>query len=161
MSNIVVIAFDDMKQAGQLRGTLKKMQTLGEIHVDDAAVVVKHGTGQVQVQDEVGRSLTRGMVAGGVLVPLILLTFPIAGIALGAGAVVGLGKLAEKGLDTQFIMQLTDSLQPGTSALFLLVHDAERGAVESALRPYRGKVLQSSLAPEVENALKQALSEFE
>jgi uncharacterized membrane protein len=161
MSNIVVIAFDDMKQAGQLRAALRNMEALKEIHIDDAAIVVKDESGQVSVQDEVGRKLTRGIIAGGVLGPFILIAFPVAGLALGAGAVVGLGKLGEKGIDTNFITKVTESLQPGNSALFLHVHDANREAVEGALRPFRGKVLSSTLDPEAEQALKQALSEFE
>jgi uncharacterized membrane protein len=161
MSNIVVIAFDDMNQAAQLRAQLKHMQTQGDIHIDDAAIVVKDEAGQVSVQDEAGRKLTHGIVAGGVLLPLILITFPVAGLALGAGAVVGMSKVADKAINTEFITQLSESLKPGNSALFLLVHDANRDAVEAALRPFRGRVLQSNLAPEAEEALKQALNQFE
>ena len=161
MSNLVVVAFDDMKQAGQLRATLKHMETLKEIHIDDAAIVVKDEQGQLSVQDEVGRKLTRGIIAGTILGPLLLIAFPIAGLAVGAGAVVGFAKMGEKGLDGEFIRKVTESLKPGNSALFVLVRDADREILMGELRPYKGTVLHSTLSPEAEQALKQALADFE
>ncbi len=161
MSNLVVIAFDDMHQARELRATLKQMEQLHEIRIDDAAIVVKDENGEVQIQDEIGQKLTWGMLGGGALGVLLLFAFPLATIAVGAGAVAAMGKLAEKGIDTQFVTKLTDSLAPGSSALFLLVREANREAVTAALRPFKGTVLQSSLEPATEEALKQALSDFQ
>lgn len=161
MSKIVVIAFEDMHQAGELRAKLKRMQTQGEIKLDDSAVVVKDASGEIQVKDDNGHALAWGTVAGGALGLILLATIPIAGLALGAASGAAVGVLADKGIKKDFIERVTEALKPGTSALFVLVHEANPEAVLAALRPYRGTVLDSDLSPEAETALKQALSEFE
>jgi len=161
MSNIVVISFADMHQAGELRKTIQNMQARDEIKLDDAAVVVKDAEGNVTIRDENGRSVPIGAIAGGVLGLVVIAAFPIAGIALGAAAGAGVGKLRDKGIDKEFINHVAEALKPENSALFVLVREADREAVLGALRRYKGTVIQSSLSPEAEEALKQALSEFE
>lgn len=161
MNHIVVIAFDDMHQAGELRTVLKRMQTQGDMRLDDTAVVVKDASGHVEVKDENGHAVAWGTVAGGALGLILLATIPVAGLALGAAAGGAVGVLADKGIKKDFIERVTESLKPGTSALFLLARQANREAVLGALRPYRGTVMDSTLEPEAEETLKKALSEFE
>jgi uncharacterized membrane protein len=50
-----------------------------------------------------------------------------------------------------------DTLQPGRSALFLVVKDAEADALIPALRDFEGDVIQTTLDEEAEEALRQAL----
>jgi uncharacterized membrane protein len=48
-------------------------------------------------------------------------------------------------------------LEPGKSALFIVVREANIEAVLAALRPHRGKVIQTNLDSQLEAALRDAL----
>jgi uncharacterized membrane protein len=54
--------------------------------------------------------------------------------------------------------ELGASFQPGTSALFVLVKEATRDKILVRLKGFGGKVLQTSLAKDDEEALQKALS---
>ncbi len=53
--------------------------------------------------------------------------------------------------------EVTDQLQPGTSALFALVRSGGADSIAAAFRQYEGRVIQTSLDPEYEDALREAL----
>lgn len=52
---------------------------------------------------------------------------------------------------------MTESLRPGTSALFLIVRGGNTDAAVAALAPFRGTLYQTSFGPDVEEGLRQAL----
>jgi len=81
-----------------------------------------------------------------------------AGAAFGAGAGALSGKLADYGIDDEFIRSVADHLKPNTSALFLLVRKVQPERVLSELSQFRGRVIRSSLSPEQEARLQAALS---
>ena len=62
------------------------------------------------------------------------------------------------GIDDTFIRQIAETLQPNTSALFVLVRKAQPEKVLAELKQFRGRVLRSSLSPEQEASLQAALS---
>ncbi len=157
MSNLIVIVFDNMEEAGKVRQTLKEQSA--NISLDDSAVVVRDEEGEVHVKDEVDRGVAVGALGGGALGLLIGgLLFPIGGLVLGAlgGALVG--KMLDMGVDKKFVDQVSGHLEPGTSALFVIVREANPNVALAALRPYKGKVIQTSLPPEAEEELRRTLS---
>jgi uncharacterized membrane protein len=158
MSNLVVITFDNEEEAGKVRETLKSQSA--NISLDDSAVVVKDAEGEVHVKNEVDRGVAVGALGGGALGLLIGgLLFPVGGLVLGAlgGALVG--KMTDMGVDKKFVEDVSEQLQPGTSALFVLVREANPNVAMAALRPYKGKVIQTSLPPEAEAELRRILSQ--
>jgi uncharacterized membrane protein len=68
-----------------------------------------------------------------------------------------MGKVEKSGIDEQFQQQVRDMLQPGTSALFLVVEQATPDKAIDALSKYGGTVLKSSLSKEAEKELQSAL----
>lgn len=157
MSNLVVVVFDDMEEAGKVREALKKHSD--QISLDDSAVVVKDEEGKVHVKNEVDRGVAVGALGGGALGLLIGgLFFPVGGLILGAlgGALVG--KMADMGVDKKFVDQVGEHLQPGNSALFVIVREANPAVALATLKPYKGTVLQTTLPPEAEEELRRALS---
>jgi uncharacterized membrane protein len=68
-----------------------------------------------------------------------------------------MGKVEKTGLDNEFQNQVRDMLQPGTSALFMVVEKVTPDKAIDALRPFGGTVLKSSLSKNAERELQKAL----
>ena len=62
------------------------------------------------------------------------------------------------GIDNQFIKDVGNSLDPGESALFILVVEATTDKVLPELAEFGGEVYQTSLSNEDEQTLKDALN---
>ncbi len=78
---------------------------------------------------------------------------PIGGAAVGAV----IGSLRDRGIDDSFIRELSAQLQPDSSGIFLLVQSADTEQVLAELRPYKGRVIHTTISPEVEAVLRKAL----
>ena len=87
----------------------------------------------------------------------LLFFVPLLGMAVGAGLGAVMGKLEKTGIDKRFQQQVRDMLQPGTSALFLIVEQVTPDKAVEALSKYGGTVLKSSLSEETESELQAAL----
>ncbi len=100
-----------------------------------------------------------GAITGGFWGALIGLLFlsPILGAAIGAGAGAVGGTLSDIGIDDNFMKELAGTLQPGSSALFVLVRKMTPDKVLAQLQGMGGKVLQTSLSHEDEKKLQAAL----
>lgn len=162
MSNIVAVTFDNQEEAGKLRQKLKELQQEKFIEIEDAAVIVRDAEGEVHVADETSHGVKPGAVIGGVTGLLVFAMVPVAGAAAGAaaGGLVGkqVGKHLSKRIDRQFVEDVTAALQPGTSALVLIVNSVDADIVPGVLAPYKGTLYQTSLDPEVEATLRDLLS---
>jgi uncharacterized membrane protein len=98
----------------------------------------------------------------GTLIGLLFLN-PLAGLftgaAFGAGAGALSGMLSDYGINDDFIRSLGETLEPGTSALFVLVRRATLDKVLPEVRPFGGKVIRTSLSTEQEARLRRALED--
>ena len=103
----------------------------------------------------VGRGATWGMFWG--LLFGLLFFIPVFGIAIGAGLGALMGKITKSGIDKQFQDQVRDMLQPGTSALFLMLEKVTPDKAVEAMSKYGGTVLKTSLSKEGEKELQDAL----
>lgn len=158
MSNLVVLVFDEQDEAAQVRETLSSIKQAGRISLDDSAIVEKDADGKVHIKNELDRGVKIGAL-GGSLIGLLIgsVFFPIAGLVLGAlgGGLVGAS--ANMGISHKFVKQVADQLQPGGSALFVIVRDADPTVTLAALREYSGTVYQTTLDQESEDQLRRAL----
>jgi uncharacterized membrane protein len=68
-----------------------------------------------------------------------------------------MGKIAKSGIDQQFQNQVRDMLQPGTSALFLVVEKVTPDKAVDALSKFGGKVLKTSLSEETTRQINEEL----
>ena len=82
---------------------------------------------------------------------------PFAGWATGAGLGALFGHLRDKGIDHAFQRQVRDSVQPGTSALFMVIEHATPDKAIAALQQYGGTVIKTSLSDDDTKKLQEAL----
>lgn len=159
--NLVVITFDSEEKAESVVETLKGLEHQSFMSLEDTAVVVKDSEGKVHIKNAVDKTVKQGAAFGGLLGMFlgVLFLVPVGGLLLGAIGGAVYGKLADMGVDKKFIDTVSESLQPGTSAIFFVVRSANIEIAMAALRPYEGKVLQTTLPPNLEEELKRALND--
>jgi len=158
MSHLIVVTFDNPDEAGQVLETLRSVQREGYLGLDDSAVVVKDEEGKVHVKNEMDRGVKIGAVGGGLLGLLVgSIFFPIGGLVIGALAGGLIGKSVDLGVDQKFVKEVSEDIQPGTSALFFIVRDANPDVAVAALKPYKGTVRQTTFPPESEDELRRIL----
>ena len=84
-----------------------------------------------------------------------------AGAAVGASSGALAGSLSDYGIDDDLIRSIGDTLQPNTSALFVLVRKVqpEKVLADISAAGFKGRVIRSSLSPDQEQRLQAALSQ--
>ena len=160
MSNLVVIGFDDETTAFEMRAELAKMQKEYLIEMEDVVVVTKDEDDKVKLHQAVNLTAS-GAVGGtfwGMLIGFLFLN-PLAGAAVGAGAGALSGKLADIGINDQFMKDLGETFKPNTSALFVLVRKATPDKVLEGLKQFKGTVIQTSLTKDKEEELQKVLGD--
>lgn len=158
MSDLIVVGYDDMFKAEEVRLKLLKMQKEYLVDLEDAVVAVKKDDGKVKL-NQMYHLAASGAVGGGfwgMLIGLIFLN-PILGAVVGAGAGAAAGALSDVGIDDDFMKKLAEQLQPGTSVLFVLIRKMTADKVLDELKGTGGKVLQTSLSHDDETKLQTAL----
>ena len=115
--------------------------------------------GKIHVDNKVDSSIKGGAAIGGMLGLIIGgLLFPIGGLVLGVAGGAAVGKMMETGVDKKFVEDVSNSLQPGSSALFVTSSGGDRAAVVAALQPFKGTVYHTNLSSEAEQSLRSALA---
>jgi uncharacterized membrane protein len=161
-NNIVVLGFKNQYGAEAMLEEIQKWQEEGLIELEDAVLASRGRGGEVQIEQthkQGGRFALRGGGAG--LLAGLLLGGPILGLVGGAAAGGITAALKDYGLDDSFIKEVSQWVQPETSALFLLVKEAKADEVLEKLRPHGAIILTTTLESEQEERLRQALAEEE
>ena len=162
MTELVVVAFANQIGAAEMRDALIDLQKQGLVTLDDAAVVVRRPDGKVKVKQAVSL-VGMGALGGAFWGMLVGLLFWMPWLGLAAGAVSGAlgGALSDYGLDYGFVKEVGNTIQPGHSALFLLIREATPDKLMDELRQFNGKILQTSLSMEAEAKLKETFGVYE
>jgi len=158
MAELIAIGYKDETTAEAAADEARRRAKDLTIEPEAIAVIVRDAEGQFHVHTShhsVEDGTTWGMLWGLLFGALFLV--PFLGVAVGAGLGAIMGRVTKAGVDNDFQEQARDLLQPGTSALFLMVDKATPDRVVDALSHYGGTVLKSSLSEEGEKELKDAL----
>jgi uncharacterized membrane protein len=167
MSDLVCIAYKERDTADQVLNELRELQVEHLIDLEDSCVVVRDDRGKVHLKQAVNLTAAgaaSGSLWGGLLGLLVGMMFfnPLlgwlGGAVIGAGSGALSGKLADYGINDEFIKSLGSTIQPGTSALFVLVRKVTPEKVLPHVAKYGGTVLKTSLSPEQDEQLRKALS---
>jgi uncharacterized membrane protein len=87
----------------------------------------------------------------------ILFFVPVLGMAFGAGLGAIMGKITKSSIDKGFQDQVKEAMQPGTSALFMIVEQMTTDKALAGLSTFGGEVIKTSLSAEDEAELQEAL----
>lgn len=158
MADLIAIGYPDETTAELAAAEARRLAKDLIIEPDAIAVIVRDKEGRFHVHTShhpVGAGATWGMFWG--LLFGLLFFIPFFGLAIGAGMGALMGKITKSGIDREFQDQVRGMLQPGTSALFLMVEKVTPDKAVDALSQYGGTVLKSSLTKEGEKDLQDAL----
>ena len=158
MSDLIAIGYPAEATAEEAADEARRMARDLIIEPDAIAVIVRDKEGKYHVHTShhpVGAGATWGMFWG--LLFGLLFFIPVFGIAIGAGLGALMGKITKSGIDKSFQDQVRGMLQPGTSALFLMVEKVTPDRAVEGLSKYGGTVLKTSLSREGESELQDAL----
>jgi uncharacterized membrane protein len=158
MADLIAIGYKDETTAEAAADEARRLARDLTIESDAIAVIVRDTDGKFHVHTShhsVEDGTTWGMLWG--LLFGVLFFVPFLGVAVGAGLGAIMGRITKAGIDNDFQDQVRDLLQPGTSALFLMVDKVTPDRVVDALSQYGGTVLRSSLSKEGEKEIQDAL----
>ena len=158
MSDLIAIAFDSKDKAQAALSRAMEMQKSHLLDLGDAVIVSKDENGKVKLQQSMNM-VAAGAASGGLWGTLIGMLFlnPLLGLAAGAASGALGGALTDVGINDQFMKDMGEELQPGTSALFVLVRKSTPDRVLPELRELGGKVFTTSLSKDQEQKLREAL----
>jgi len=164
MATLVAIGYPDEKTADQARETVQRLEADLIIQADQVAAISRDQSGKFHTTtSHAGVSGAGGAVWGGFWGLLFGLLFfiPIAGWAMGAGFGALFGHLGKNTIEKSFQEQVRDYVQPGTSALFMIIERATPDKAIDALSQYGGTVFKTSLSDEDTAKLQEALTPSE
>ena len=160
MATLFVITYDQEQTGFDALNKLAELSKLQLITLADAAVAVKDPKGKVKVKQTLENQMSGSSAIWGGFWGLLIGLLFLAPIFWGLlGALMGylLGKAGDVGIDNVFIKEVGDSLDPGQSALFMLIVEATQDKVMDAMSEFGGEVYQTSLSKEDEEKLRKAL----
>ncbi|CAH1656771.1 MAG: DUF1269 domain-containing protein [Chelatococcus sp.] len=159
MSDLVVVVYPSEQKAEEVRKRLFELQKEYLIQIGDAVIATKNESGHVKL-NQLMNTTAVGAASGsiwGLLIGAIFL-MPLVGAAIGAASGALGGALTDYGINDKFMKELSETLQPGNAALFVLVQNVTGDKVLEELRGTGGTVLKTSLDHTKEQALREALA---
>jgi uncharacterized membrane protein len=158
MTTLVAIGYPDETTATAASIEAHRLAKDLIIQPDAIASIIRDREGKFHVTTShhaVSGGTTWGMFWG--LLFGMLFFVPFLGMAIGAGMGALMGKVTKNAINKEFADQVRGMLEPGTSALFLVVEQATPDKAVEGLSKFGGTVLKSSLSKEAEAELQDAL----
>jgi uncharacterized membrane protein len=152
---LILAVFSQEDQAAQTLDDLKQREEDGGLRLYNAASIAKNQAGLTSVKEDQDLGVGRGSLFGALVGGLIGLLAGPGGAIVGAAAGAATGGLVagktDLGFEDDFLDDLKRALQPGSSALLLLVEARWGDAVARVLlhqgaRLYRHAVRKEILA---------------
>jgi len=165
--DLIVVGYKGTQRASEVLNELRKLDENWTIDLEDAVSAYRTDDGQLRIDQSVqatrGQGADLGVLVGGMLGALIAAPFTggmsaaAAATALGAGAatggLAGAGVGAEDatdfknkyGISDDFIDQVGRVINPGESAVFVLLRTAQPDVVIEKFRGYGGRILRTNL----------------
>src|SRR5262245_42951382 len=170
-TELVMTMFDGEGGAGAAYEALQRLEQSGDIAILDAATLVKHIDGTSEIKDTQDVDTRHGAYFGVISGALIGLVGGPAGALIGsvAGAATGAASasLIDFGFPKEDLQALDDQLDPGTSALVVLIEATWLDRLDAALASFAGQSTHRSLhgdragqLADARDAIEQELAEL-
>jgi len=161
MATLTVFKYETPDGAAKLLEKIQSMQKMQLITLQDAAIVTWPEGNKAPKTKQLVNLAGAGALQGafwGMLFGLIFFV-PFFGLAVGAAFGALGGKMADYGIDDDFIKGVRDQVTEGTSALFLLTSGAVQDKVADELKGEQFELIASNLTKEQEEELMAVFSE--
>jgi uncharacterized membrane protein len=153
MAELIAIGYPEEATAQQVRDEVSWLTK----RPNTARAIIRNCEGTIWVATNPYR-LAVGIIWGmvlGLLVDLVAGTG--VGVLVGAGLGAVIAKVDRSGIDRRFQSRVRAMLKPGMSTLVVLVDKRTTDTVAEALSRHGGTIMESSLSPDAEWRLKEAL----
>jgi uncharacterized membrane protein len=158
-SELVARVYDDLGGAEQALEFVRDLQRRKTLKILNSALLVKDEDGEVTLEEKGDLDAKQGRLFGAITGGLVGLVGGPVGVVVGALAGAGVGGLAAKWIDMgfsdTFLAGLQERLQPGSSALILLVEHEWANSLSDALADTGGTFFRQSLTDELVKQLEQ------
>jgi uncharacterized membrane protein len=158
-TELLILTLDTAPKAAEALKALKQLKKERSIPALVAAVLEKDDEGKTSVRETADVKPRQGTLFGAVTGGLVGLLGGPVGAVVGAAAGAAAGRAAagriDLGLPDEYLDELQESLQPGSSALVVLVNSETAGLVSEALKPFGGQLLRHPITEEIAARLKQ------
>src|ERR1700744_1274838 len=147
MADLIAIGYDAEETAEQAAEEVYRLAHDLVIEPEAVAVIKRDSNGRYKVitsNHPIATGVTWGMFWG-VLFGLLFF-IPVFGLAVGGVLGALFGTIDKIGIAKTFQQEVRDMLQPGTSALFLVVDKVTPDKAVAALSKYGGRVLKTALS---------------
>lgn len=158
VSRLLALGYADESTAVAALDEVDQLEPELKSLVEDAAAVVRDENGKLKVHQS-ANLVAAGALGGGFWGLIFGLIFVAPLLGLLVGAVIGGvgGKLADIGIDDDFIDEIGRTLRPGSSALFLLLAEGADDPLIERLAPEGAHVLRTNLSTTDEEHLRAIL----
>jgi uncharacterized membrane protein len=159
VADLIVIGYDDEETVEQAAEEAERLAHDLVIEPEAVAMIKRDKNGKYKVitnHHPIAEGVTWGMFWG--ILFGLLFFIPVFGLVVGGVLGVLFGTIGKIGIDETFQQEVRDMLQPGTSALFLVVSKVTPDKAIEALSKYGGRVLKTSLSEDAEQQLQEALA---
>ncbi|MFN8470824.1 MAG: DUF1269 domain-containing protein [Anaerolineae bacterium] len=160
MADVIAIVYPDEKRAGEVVESMRELQAAHGATFGSGRAVVKDASGKVTLQSAGFRTADKGRwwqkFIGGVVTPGFS---EYQGWAPETAAFDQ--ETADYSLDENFVKNLAKEMQPGSSAVFLVVLQGNTAALHKRLAEFGGTLLYSNLNDEAAQELEAELEEEE
>jgi uncharacterized membrane protein len=147
---LIARVYEKEDAAAEALAFARKLQGARTIRMRGAAVVVKDQNGEVSIKETADLDARGGRILGAITGGLVGLLGGPVGAVIGALAGAGVGGAAAKridvGLPDEFLEEVQAYLQPGTSALIMLVQSHWAQSVSDSMASTHGTVLQQTIS---------------
>jgi len=159
VSDLIVIGYPDEDTGEKAYAEAQRLRADLLLETSVLGLVVRSADGKTKVETPDGPGAGKGALWGAIFGGLfgMILFIPFIGAAVGGAMGALFGGMDKAGIDSTFRERVTGMLQPGTSALVMVVEKVTPDRAVEAMSAYGGEVLQTSLSEDAEQHLQEAL----